>query len=232
MYHSLDQKRSAASHHSCLQILQESMGGNDEIAALQTTVIKERPVGMEPHMASQVRTEAAADEDNIKTYNGNQNAIGQRHGHGKCTYNDGSTYEGEWECGLRHGRGTMRYRSGAEYDGEWAKGERSGHGVMTYSDRESRYEGQWVRDLKHGYGCFRFRSGAEYTGQFYEGKMHGQGTYTYADGQRYLGEFDRGLKHGFGTHHYTTGDRWDGVWVADEPHVPVHRDSYTVTSIP
>jgi hypothetical protein len=96
----------------------------------------------------------------------------------------------------------------------------SAQAIVLYNGGDSSYEGQWVRDLKHGYGCFRFRSGAEYTGQFYEGKMHGQGTYTYADGQRYLGEFDRGLKHGFGTHHYTNEDKWDGVWVADEPHVP------------
>lgn len=166
-----------------VQTLMESMGGNDQAAPLHTTVVRERPVGLEPHMVSQTRPDAAFEMDEGE-YSGPYDDRNQRSGHGKCVYKDGSWYEGEWDHNKRHGRGTMTYpKTGAVYDGEWHEGERSGHGVLRYNGGDSSYEGQWLRDLKHGYGCFRFQSGAEYTGQFFEGKMHGQGTYTYADGQ-------------------------------------------------
>jgi hypothetical protein len=58
------------------------MGGKDQIAALHTTVIKERPVGLEPHMATQGRAEtAAADEDG--NYEGGKDKADKRHGQGK-----------------------------------------------------------------------------------------------------------------------------------------------------
>ncbi len=58
------------------------MGGKDQVAALHTTVIKERPVGMEPHTASQGRAEAA-DGDEDGEYEGVRDSKGQRNGQGK-----------------------------------------------------------------------------------------------------------------------------------------------------
>jgi len=174
-----------------LQMLMDSQGGADQIASINTPVIKERPTGVEPHMVQAQKAELRGELD-MGTYEGNLDA-GMRRGHGTCIYKNGNKYEGDWANNKRHGRGTMNYCSGASYDGEWVEGERSGHGVMKYKDGGT-FEGQWLRDLKHGYGCFKFSSGANYTGQWFEGKMHGQGTYTYADGQKFHGEFDRNSK--------------------------------------
>lgn len=174
-----------------LQLLMESQGGADQIAQINTPVIKERPTGIQPHMVQTVQAGKRGDAD-MGAYEGNVEG-GVRRGHGTCVYKNGNKYEGEWDNNFRHGRGTMHYASGGSYDGEWLEGERSGHGVMKYKEGGT-YEGQWLRDLKHGYGCFKFASGANYTGQWFEGKMHGQGTYTYADGQKFHGEFDRNQK--------------------------------------
>eukprot|EP00802_Teleaulax_amphioxeia_P013397 Tamp_13448.p1 GENE.Tamp_13448~~Tamp_13448.p1 ORF type:complete len:432 (+),score=109.61 Tamp_13448:99-1298(+) len=198
-----------------LHMLMESQGGADQIAQINTPVIKERPTGVEPHMVQTNKAGPRGDAD-MGAYEGHMEG-GVRQGSGQCVYKNGNKYEGDWQNNLRHGRGTMHYASSASYDGEWQEGERSGHGVMKYKDGGT-YEGQWLRDLKHGYGCFKFASHANYTGQWFEGKMHGQGTYTFADGQKFHGEFDRNLKNGFGTHVYTNGDQWDGVWVGDKPH--------------
>lgn len=207
--------QSKRAQDSLLQMLMDSQGGADQIATVNTPVIKERPTGIEPHMVQAQKAELRGELDK-GAYEGNLEG-GVRRGQGTCIYKNGNKYEGDWDKNKRHGRGTLHYSSGASYDGEWQEGERSGHGVMKYKDGGS-YEGQWLRDLKHGYGCFKFDSGANYTGQWFEGKMHGQGTYTYSDGQKFHGEFDRNLKNGFGTHVYTNGDQWDGVWVADKPH--------------
>ena len=198
-----------------LQMLMDSQGTADQIATVNTPVVKERPTGLQPHMVKTRAAEARGEHD-MGAFEGNmQNGV--RSGQGTCVYKNGNKYEGDWDANKRHGRGTMDYASGATYDGEWVEGERSGHGVMKYQNGGT-YEGQWLRDLKHGYGCFKFGSGANYTGQWFEGKMHGQGTYTYSDGQKFHGEFDRNVKNGFGTHVYTNGDQWDGVWVCDNPH--------------
>uniref|UniRef100_A0A7S4M0V1 Uncharacterized protein n=2 Tax=Guillardia theta TaxID=55529 RepID=A0A7S4M0V1_GUITH len=196
------------------QKLMASMGGNDEIAPFQTPVIKERPIGVEPHMAAPMRQEDRGEVDEGE-YEGEKEG-GMRHGKGKCRYANGNQYIGEWVNNKRNNRGTMYFASSAVYDGEWLEGERSGHGVMKYSDG-STYEGQWLRDLKHGYGCYRFASKASYTGQWFEGRMHGQGTYEFADGQKFHGEFNRNLKSGYGTHVYRNGDQWGGIWIDDEP---------------
>lgn len=174
-----------------LHMLMESQGGADQIAQINTPVIKERPTGVEPHMVQTNKAGPRGDAD-MGAYEGHMEG-GVRQGSGQCVYKNGNKYEGDWQNNLRHGRGTMHYASSASYDGEWQEGERSGHGVMKYKDGGT-YEGQWLRDLKHGYGCFKFASHANYTGQWFEGKMHGQGTYTFADGQKFHGEFDRNLK--------------------------------------
>ena len=64
------------------QVLTASMTGKDQIAALHTTVIKERPVGLEPHMATQGLNEAEDGEDQGQ-YDGATDKAGKRSGQGK-----------------------------------------------------------------------------------------------------------------------------------------------------
>ena len=47
----------------------------------------------------------------------------KRHGQGKFTFNDGSTYEGEWMNDLKHGKGTYTWKDGTVLVGTWNNGE-------------------------------------------------------------------------------------------------------------
>ena len=42
---------------------------------------------------------------NLGEYQGGMNPQGEREGNGKCTWNDGSYYEGQWQNGKRNGTG-------------------------------------------------------------------------------------------------------------------------------
>jgi hypothetical protein len=65
---------------------------------------------------------------------------------GRCVYQHGRVYEGEWRNNLIHGHGVMKWtNSGRSYDGEWERGK------------------------KHGVGTFTFYNGRKYTGAFENG---------------------------------------------------------------
>lgn len=53
------------------------------------------------------------------TYSGVTNDKGERHGKGKITYVDGSTYEGSFFNGLKHGHGVSANKEGT-YSGQYA----------------------------------------------------------------------------------------------------------------
>ena len=112
------------------------------------------------------------------------------HGRGTATYNDGSTYTGEFKNGRRHGRGhyskptgrafeveftadksledTMKARC-VTYDGDWRNGKRNGHGVGVDKNGEE-YCGYWKDDMRHGNGTC-----GEYSGMWRKDQRHGPG---------------------------------------------------------
>ena len=87
---------------------------------------------------------------------------------GARTFEDGSTYVGEFRDGKLHGQGTYTFPSGTEYVGEFKDGKFHGQGTYTYVD------------------------GGRYVGEFRDDKFHGQGTYTYADGTVEEGNWENG----------------------------------------
>ena len=74
-----------------------------------------------------------------------------RHGQGKYTLPDGTSYEGNWKNNKQHGQGTLTCSNGSVYEGEWVDGKRHGQGTLTWPDGTS-YEGEWVDDKQHGRG--------------------------------------------------------------------------------
>lgn len=54
------------------------------------------------------------------------------------TFENGSTYDGEWKDGKQHGQGINTWVDGSTYDGEWQNGQRHGKGVLTTADGEIR----------------------------------------------------------------------------------------------
>ena len=50
-------------------------------------------------------------------------------GNGLIIWNDGSSYQGEFQKDLRHGEGLFNWNNGESYEGEYTKDERTGIGV-------------------------------------------------------------------------------------------------------
>ena len=83
-------------------------------------------------------------------YSGATDSDGKRCGQGKCTWSDGSSYEGEWKHGFRHGKGVFNSREGTRYDGEWINDIRHGVGDLFYTKSGNRIKGTWENDRLNG----------------------------------------------------------------------------------
>lgn len=101
-----------------------------------------------------------------------------KHGRGKFTYPDGSTYCGDWKHNMKHGFGKYLYENGDVYEGTWKNDVK--HGVGTYKYKETdittkatwiegqlkgpieilyenfRYHGYWNKEHPVGDGAFSF----------------------------------------------------------------------------
>ena len=65
------------------------------------------------------------------------------------TYNDGSSYSGEWKEGRRHGIGVLKYADGSEHKGQWLYDLRFGLGQFTDNDGKI-VRGTWQNDRLNG----------------------------------------------------------------------------------
>jgi len=79
---------------------------------------------------------------------------------GKCTFDNGSTYEGECKGGKFHGRGKYSYFNGDCYDGQWQDNQRWGVGTYTQANGWV-FDGTWYKNSKHGEGFFTPGSGTD-----------------------------------------------------------------------
>jgi len=79
---------------------------------------------------------------------------------GKCTYDDGSVYDGDWINDMRHGKGKFRCnRTGSEYTGQWLYDMRHGLGKLTQyrhlDDHHGRKFGKHKEsEIENIYGTF------------------------------------------------------------------------------
>ena len=147
-------------------------------------------------------------------YIGKRNLLGQRHGKGTFTSDNGDVYVGEWEDDKRNGQGTYTYADGDVYTGNFKDGLSSGYGTCTYADGD-KYVGEWKDDSRSGQGTYTSANGNVFVGEFKDGRRHGQGTFTFAFGDVYVGEFKSGKRHGHGTYNYTRGDVYVGEYKDD-----------------
>ena len=61
-------------------------------------------------------------------------------GHGTETYEDGSTYVGEFKDGIYHGQGTYTLTDGNRFEGEWKDGKPWN---LTIYDKNENITGKW-----------------------------------------------------------------------------------------
>ncbi|CDW74363.1 UNKNOWN [Stylonychia lemnae] len=85
-------------------------------------------------------------------YEGGHNAKGLRHGQGKCTYRDGSFYEGIWVEDKREGQGKFKDIDGVQYEGSWLNDLRHGLGTTQLVGSTQSLTCPYYMDKKHGYG--------------------------------------------------------------------------------
>ena len=102
-------------------------------------------------------------------------------GHRIVSYNDGSTYQGEFRDGQQHGWGRYETSDGFVYEGDWKEGQFYGEGRMWYTDG-SKYVGDVVKGVREGVGKVTYTNGAVYEGEWRAGKRHGKGVETNPDG--------------------------------------------------
>ena len=88
---------------------------------------------------------------------------GMKHGKGKCVWNDGSSYNGEWYENKINGRGIYQWPDGRKYEGEWKENNMHGKGIYQWKDGK-KYEGEYINDTKHGYGIYTWADGRQYSG--------------------------------------------------------------------
>lgn len=145
---------------------------------------------------------------------------GQKQGYGVYSWQDGERYEGEWRADEEHGRGVYRWSSGDVYNGEWEAGAKHGYGVHVWGEgpwKGDRYEGQWRSDTQNGEGTYRWNDGRVYQGGWLAHKRHGFGRYTFPDGAFYEGAWVEGFREGFGTQRWASGASYTGPWARDMP---------------
>lgn len=148
------------------------------------------------------------------------------------TFEDGSTYKGEWLAGRMHGRGVLTLVDGEVYEGGFVEGRREGDGKVKRADG-AEYEGLWMNGMYHGNGRYTSVKGNVYEGEWqygqlregrlttsdwtYEGQLDGMspsgvGRTVYKDGKVYSGYWYRGFKQGLGRFDHPDGKVEFGFW--------------------
>lgn len=121
-------------------------------------------------------------------------------------------YEGHLDhLGEPHGRGTVTWENGGKYDGEWVDGKANGHGIMNYGNGD-RYEGGWKDGCRFGHGTHHFKDGGVYEGQWRNAAPDGQGKMTLKNGSHYEGAWKDGKWHGVGIVRPVNGGEWEGTF--------------------
>lgn len=105
----------------------------------------------------------------VEVYVGERDADGKKHGRGKLTYPNRSSYEGQFVNDKPWGRGEARSKGGDIYKGEWLDGKRHNKGELHYSD------------------------GSCFVGTFRMGKKHGRGVLTLANLDSVEGVYEEGV---------------------------------------
>jgi len=149
-------------------------------------------------------------------YEGCFDEEGLFHGHGRLTWINGDSYEGNFEKGVRDGFGIYKWKDGRQYRGMFQKNMRHGEGVFLYANNDH-YEGSFVNSKREGRGRFIFADGSLYEGNWKAGLYHGHGKLVENDGNTYTGEFENGVPHGQGKQVKPDGSiAYEGAWIRGE----------------
>ena len=156
-------------------------------------------------------------ENNIMIYEGDF-TYGKLNGNGKCVYENGNYYIGQFLNNLRNGKGTIYYKNNKiKYEGDFIKDVAQGHGKYIWEDGEY-YIGQFYNNLRHGKGIEYYENNEiKYDGDFVNNKYEGNGKYIWKNGKYYIGQWLNGLKHGKGIAYSKDNNIiYEGNFIKDE----------------
>jgi hypothetical protein len=156
----------------------------------------------------------------------------EKNGHGTKTFDDGSTYVGEFKDGKRHGQGKHTWSNidgsiDQQYTGEYENGKKHGKGILLYTDG-GYYHGLWKDGEKHGQGRYKSSDETVFEGDYKSGLLNGQGRITTNrypnDGYEYVGEFKDSTMNGQGVLTFSTGTKYVGDWKEGKEWNTTHTD--------
>ena len=141
--------------------------------------------------------------------------FGIPHGQGTKIWNDGRSYEGEWNNGNLHGEGTYTWANGNCYTGGFSNGRLEGYGTLTWADGTT-YYGEWVGGNRTGSGTLIWYDGSTYEGEWLNDQRSGYGTLTWPNGDTFTGEWLNDQRTGYGTYTWADGSTMSGYWENNE----------------
>jgi len=102
-------------------------------------------------------------------YIGECNERGEPHGKGRCVYEDGNYYQGDWKDGKRSGHGKFTYTWGDTETGVWLDDVAHGHFIQVFADG-GRFDGEIRNGKRNGPGHFRYHWGGWLHGEYVDDK--------------------------------------------------------------
>eukprot|EP00927_Polykrikos_kofoidii_P049472 TRINITY_DN43514_c0_g1_i1.p1 TRINITY_DN43514_c0_g1~~TRINITY_DN43514_c0_g1_i1.p1 ORF type:complete len:893 (+),score=172.44 TRINITY_DN43514_c0_g1_i1:151-2829(+) len=151
---------------------------------------------------------------NVEPGSGSPSERCPKNGHGKVTYQNRSTYEGQFANYMRHGTGTLTLPDGNRYDAQWQFDERQGEGKEFCPDGTT-FVGGYLKGMRHGAGVMTWPEGSKYLGQFARGRANGEGELLRTDGSVYKGQFSEDCMSGEGRMQWRDGVEYSGQFMSN-----------------
>lgn len=152
-------------------------------------------------------------------------------GQGTMSWDNGVTYEGQWEDGKFHGQGSKLYSRGGGFIGNWVANRREGNGIHLFAGKfgYDQWSGTFTSDQPHGVGTMLMKDGSEEAFEFNMGKPLSKAKYEFDgalsdldDGSPstrgvagiYQGGWCKDSKRpdGFGIMKWENGIEYKGMW--------------------
>ena len=136
----------------------------------------------------------------------------------------GAEYNGAWLHGKLHGHGKLSWHDGRSYQGQFRQNQKHGMGKMEIPGTNGKItilDGQWKCGKLDGQANIWFANGDIYHGLVKDGKPHGQGLmkqgrFMNSEASVYIGEWSLALKSGYGVlDDIKAGEKYMGMWSND-----------------
>jgi hypothetical protein len=109
---------------------------------------------------------------------------------GELTYNDGTTYKGQFYKLQKSGLGVETHSDGTVYIGMFKQNVKWGKGRIEFSNGDV-YVGSFKNGMRSGIGKYNISSGGEFVGDWKDDHLEGKGKWIVGDGSEILGAFQK-----------------------------------------